>query len=92
MELGAWQGMAYFTNVGPDSGALKFYAAPGAIDVLESRDDCTRIGTALSVGNDASGVTLWRLTVHGAELPGTWVIVDREFVRPTQCSGRCPHG
>jgi hypothetical protein len=82
-ELGAWQGMAYFTNVGPESGALRYYAAPGAIDVLESRDDSTRVGTALSVGNDASGVTHWRLTVHGAELPGLFTVVDREF-RPAR--------
>jgi hypothetical protein len=83
--------MTYFTNVGPASGSLRHYAAPGAIDALESRDGSARVGTALSVGNDASGATLWRLTVQGTELPGTWVVVDREFVRPAQCSGRCPH-
>lgn len=75
--------MAYFTNVGPDSGALRYYAAPGAIDVLSSRDDSIRVGMALPVRNDATGVTLWRLTVHGAELPGLYVVVDREF-RPAQ--------
>ncbi len=72
--------MTYFTNVGPASGTLRYYAAPGAIDVLESRDDSTRIGMALPVRNDTAGVTLWRLTVHGAELPGLYVVVDREFV------------
>jgi hypothetical protein len=71
--------MTYFTNVGPKSGALKYYAAPGAIDVLESRDESTGAGTALSAGNDASGVTHWRLTVHGAELPGLFTVADREF-------------
>jgi hypothetical protein len=75
--------MAYFTNVGPDSGALKYYAAPGAIDVLESRDGGTRVGTALPVRNDPDGVSIWRLTVHGAELPGLFTVVDREF-RPSR--------
>lgn len=75
--------MAYFTNVGPESGALKYHAAPGAIDVLKSRGGGTRVGTALSVGHDASDVTYWRLTVHGAELPGLFTVVDREF-RPVK--------
>jgi hypothetical protein len=25
------------------------------------------------------GLTVWRLHVHGADVPGRWVIVDREF-------------
>jgi hypothetical protein len=25
------------------------------------------------------GAALWRLTVHGAEVPGLWVVIDREF-------------
>jgi hypothetical protein len=71
--------VTYFTNVGPASGTLRYYAAPGAIDVLKSRDDSTRIGMALPVRNDTAGVTLWRLTVHGAELPGLYIVVNREF-------------
>jgi hypothetical protein len=82
--------MAYFTNVGPDSGALRYYAAPGAIDVLESRDDSTRIGMALPVRNDTAGVTLWRLTVRGAKLYGFYSVVDREF-RRAQRRRRGPH-
>ena len=37
------------------------------------------IGTARFDGPNEKGVALWRLTVHGAELPGLWVVIDREF-------------
>jgi hypothetical protein len=75
--------VAYFTNVGPASGTLRYYAAPGAIDVLESRDDGTRVGMALPVGHEADGTSLWRLKVNVAELPGLFTVVDREF-RPSR--------
>ncbi len=71
--------MAYFTNVGPESGSLRYYAAPGTIDVLESRDGGKRVGTALPVRNDPAGVSIWRLTVHGAELPELFTVVERKF-------------
>jgi hypothetical protein len=28
---------------------------------------------------EPDGPAVWRLTVHGADVPGRWVIVDREF-------------
>jgi hypothetical protein len=31
-------------------------------------------------------VALWKLTVRDVELPGLWVVIDREF-RPAQCGG-----
>jgi hypothetical protein len=62
--------MAYFTHVGPDSGPLRYCAASRAIQVFESRDDSTRVGMAPPARNDTTGVTLWRLMVHGAELRG----------------------
>jgi hypothetical protein len=34
---------------------------------------------ALEVGWGEGGVSLWKLTVHGAELPGRWIVVGREF-------------
>jgi hypothetical protein len=37
------------------------------------------IGTALAAGRDAAGRALWTLNVHDAELPGRWLVVDREF-------------
>jgi hypothetical protein len=59
---------------------------------LESPDDHTLIGMALSVGWGEGGVSLWRLTVHGVEVPGRWIVVDREFwpegIRPERTSER----
>jgi hypothetical protein len=41
------------------------------------------IGMAGEVGRTDGGLALWKLTIHGFELPGRWIIVDREF-RPAQ--------
>ena len=76
--------MAYFANVGPSRGPYLDRDARGrAIGVLESRDNHMPIGMAISEGPDGAGVTRWRLTVHGDELPGLWVVIDCEF-RPAQ--------
>jgi hypothetical protein len=37
------------------------------------------IDMALRVGRDDAGRALWALTVDGDDLPGRWVVVDREF-------------
>jgi hypothetical protein len=53
----------------------------------EPPDHPMRIGTAYEAGWDPAGLAVWRLTVEGADVPGRWVIVDREFRR---CQGiRC---
>lgn len=68
------------TNAGPKSGPILWpdgYAAPS---VLPARGDHRPIGMALEVGWGEGGVSLSKLTVHGAELPGRWVVVGREFV------------
>ena len=75
--------MAYFTNVGPKSGPIKYRDGHGAIGVMEARDKHMPIGVALGVGWDGRGVALWRLSVGEDELPGLWIVVDREF-RPAQ--------
>jgi hypothetical protein len=62
-----------------------------AIGVLQARDNHTPIGMALGTGWDERGVQLWRLIVQGAEVPGRWVVVDREF-HPAPESGRGPRG
>ncbi len=33
------------------------------------------------IAYEIQGSQLWRLTVHKVELPGLWVVVDREFRR-----------
>jgi hypothetical protein len=52
--------------------------SPAAIGVLETRAHPVPIGIATVVGWDEDGVALWKLTVRGAEVPGLWVVVDRE--------------
>jgi hypothetical protein len=60
-----------------------------AIGVLQARDEPMPIGMALSVGWGADGAALWKLTVHGAEVPGRWIVVGWEFWL-AQESGRGP--
>ena len=71
--------MRYFTNVGPDRGPLLHGTVPGAIGVLEDLDKPMPIDLALRVGRDDASRALWALTVDGDDLPGRWVVVDREF-------------
>ena len=41
------------------------------------------IGMASQIGRTEGGLAVWRLTVEGDDVPGRWVIVDREF-RPVE--------
>jgi hypothetical protein len=78
--------MAYYTNVGPQSGPLLSSAGYFAIGVVQARQAHTAIGTALVAGKDENGLALWRLTIDTIDLPGLWVVVDREF-RPAPTGG-----
>jgi hypothetical protein len=69
----------YFTNVGPKSGPVRDRDNQGAIGVLASPDNNMPIGMALGAGRTDDGLAIRRLTVRGAEVPGRWIIVDREF-------------
>ena len=71
----------YFTNNGPKKGPWLYRDSKfaGAVGVLESPDKHMPIGMALGKGWRDDGAATWKLTVHGAELPGLWVVVDREF-------------
>jgi hypothetical protein len=73
--------MAYDTDVGPRSGPLLSGTGYLAIRVLHARRASTPIGAALVAGQgqDAEGRVLWRLTIDTLELPGFWIVVDREF-------------
>jgi hypothetical protein len=74
--------MAYHTNAGPAYGTLRCGAGPGALDVTKGISSGMLFGTATEVGWVQGGVSLWRPTVHGVELPGLYVVVDREFFPP----------
>jgi hypothetical protein len=69
----------YFTNVGPKRGPFMANDVISAIGVLQAPDN----HMAMGAGTNDSGVKVWRLTVHGTTVPGTWVVVDREF-RPVE--------
>ena len=71
--------MRYFTNVGPDRGPVLSGAVPGAIGVLEDLDKPMLVGMALRAGRDDAGRALWTLSIDGEDLPGRWVVIDREF-------------
>ena len=70
----------YFTSFGPQSGALSYSAALGAIAILEFSDGTEPIGMAMCVGPNVRGHSVWMLNVHGKDVSGRWVVVDREFV------------
>jgi hypothetical protein len=37
------------------------------------------IGAATCVGSDTICRAVWTLSVHDADVPGRWIVVDREF-------------
>jgi hypothetical protein len=49
------------------------------------------IGIASEVGRAERGFAVRRLRVHGADVPGRWVIIDRRFVtvENTSAGSRC---
>jgi hypothetical protein len=50
-----------------------------AIGVLQARDNRSPIGMAPGTGRDGEGRLLYRLIVHGVDVPGLWAVIDREF-------------
>jgi hypothetical protein len=71
--------MRYFANIGNAKGSVKYRDVIGAIGVLESRDNHMPIGMAFCKTWDENGLAVWVLTIGGREIPGRWVIIDREF-------------
>jgi hypothetical protein len=69
----------YFTDVGPDRGPLLYGSVPGAIGVLDALDRPMPVGMALSAGWDDQRRAVWRLAVDGDDVPGRWIVIDREF-------------
>jgi hypothetical protein len=81
--------VSYFTDVGPERGPMLWRDHYGAIGVLEARDNHWPIGMALCTGWGEGGVALWKLTVHGVEVPGKWIVVGRLFI-PEELGDREP--
>src|SRR5262249_15364951 len=75
--------MSYFATTGPTPGRIRGRRRLVAGGALGAPDDRARVGVALADGRADYEVEVWALTIHGVELPGKWVVVDREF-RPAQ--------
>jgi hypothetical protein len=72
--------MWYQADLGPSIGLLMFEDSLRQIDVLSDAGDNTPVGTARRLGSDPAGLAVWRLNVHGAQLDGQWIVIDRQFV------------
>jgi hypothetical protein len=72
----------YFAHISA-AGPVRYGQVPGSIGVLDAPDKPMASGMANCTGWDASGLAEWRLTVDGDDVPGRWVLVDREF-RPVE--------
>jgi hypothetical protein len=68
----------YFTNVGPKRGPFLAKDVISTIGVLQDPDN----HMAMGAGTNDAGVKVWRLTVHGAAVPGTWVTASLNSVAP----------
>jgi hypothetical protein len=60
-------------------GQVKYGDVPSAIGVLEALDRFMPIGEATCRTWDENGLGVWTLPIGKEEIPGRWVIVDREF-------------
>ena len=71
--------MRFFATAGPLVGPVRHDDTTRTIDVFEALDAIMPVGIAVRAGRNAEGVAVWRLTVHGDDVPGRWVIIDHEF-------------
>jgi hypothetical protein len=70
----------YFTRI-RFLGPVRYEYTNGFLGVLESPDDTVPIGVASRVSRTEDGTAVWRLAIHGHDIPGRWVIIDRQFIR-----------
>ncbi len=70
----------YFAHIS-HQGKIRYGDVPGSIGVLEALDKFMPIGEASRRTVDENGLAVWTLRIGKEEIPGRWVIVDREFVR-----------
>jgi hypothetical protein len=74
-----WAAMALYTKFGPLSGPLRSGAGYCAFGVFTDREARAPIGLAVAAEQDWHGLALWRLTIDTIDLPGLYVVIDREF-------------
>ncbi len=73
---------SYFAHIS-QKGPIRYRDVPGSIGVLEALDKFMPIGEASCRTHDGNGLAVWTLRIGKEEIPGRWVIVDREF-RPSE--------
>jgi len=68
----------YFAHIS-QKGPVRYGDVPGSIGVLEAPAKPMPIGEAHCLTWDEKGLAVWTLRIGKEEIPGRWVIVDREF-------------
>jgi len=68
----------YFAHISHD-GPIRDGEVPGSIGVLATVDQPMPIGEASCRTHDENGLAVWTLRIGKQEIPGQWIIVDREF-------------
>ena len=62
------------------TGPVRFGQLPGSIGVLKALDKPMPSGMASLIGRTEGGLAVWSLNVHGADVPGRWIMIARRFV------------
>jgi hypothetical protein len=68
----------YFAHIS-HRGFVKYGSVPSAIGVLGSPVNPMLIGEATCRDWDENGLAVWTIRIGKEEIPGRWIIEDREF-------------
>jgi hypothetical protein len=71
----------YFAHISK-AGPIRYGDVPGSIGVLATPDNPMPIGEASCRSHDENGLAVWTLRIGKQEIPGRWIIVDRQFRPP----------
>ena len=76
--MGRTMSHSYFAHIS-QRGPIRYGDVPGSIGVLAASDQFMPIGEAHCSTWNENGLAVWTLRIGKQEIPGRWVIVDREF-------------
>jgi hypothetical protein len=77
----------YFSTWGPLDGPILVDDRAPVLQVVCAPDDDQRIGSAYpqpGLNGNGNWATLFKLVIHGVQLPGLWLCVGRQFFPATQ--------
>jgi hypothetical protein len=69
----------YFAHIS-SRGPVKYGDVPITVGVLEAPDKLMPVGEATCRSWDENGLAVWTLRIGNDEIPGKWIIKDREFI------------